>query len=107
MVLPPARPGVHWAGLRLGKSREGACRVTTGPASMLQRRTPPFHERTSQLCLAQNWRRWAGYLVAGSYDLTLDREYWAIRNATALRDFTPLMKYLITGPARGGVQQSG
>lgn len=60
-------------------------------------RTTPFHPRTSALCQAQNWRRWAGYLVAGSYDLTLDREYWAIRNAAALIDVTPLMKYMITG----------
>ncbi len=60
-------------------------------------RTTPFHERTSTLCLAQNWRRWAGCIVAGSYDLTLDREYWAIRNAAALIDVSPLMKYIITG----------
>ena len=65
---------------------------------MLQLRTTPFHERTSLLCLPQNWRRWSGYLVAGSYDLTLDREYWAIRNSAALIDVTPLMKYIIKGP---------
>jgi aminomethyltransferase len=65
---------------------------------MLQLRTTPFHERTSELCLPQNWRRWAGYLVAGSYELTLDREYWAIRNSAALIDVTPLMKYIIRGP---------
>ena len=64
---------------------------------MLQLRTTPFHERTSKLCLPQNWRRWAGYLAAGSYELTLDREYWAIRNAAALIDVTPLMKYMVTG----------
>jgi aminomethyltransferase len=64
---------------------------------MLQLRTTPFHERTSKLCLPQNWRRWAGYLVAGSYELTLDREYWAIRNSAALIDVTPLMKYIIKG----------
>lgn len=64
-------------------------------------RHTPFHERTSKLCLPQNWRRWAGYLVAGSYDLTLDREYWAIRNAAALIDVTPLMKYLIRGRDAG------
>ncbi len=64
-------------------------------------RTTPFHERTSLLCQAQNWRRWAGYLVAGSYELTLDREYWAIRNSAALIDVTPLMKYMITGPDAG------
>ena len=57
----------------------------------------PFHERTAPLCTPQNWRRWAGYLVAGSYELSLDREYWAIRNAAALIDVSPLMKYRITG----------
>ncbi|MEO6263409.1 MAG: aminomethyltransferase family protein [Luteimonas sp.] len=58
----------------------------------------PFHERTSRLCLPQNWRRWAGYIAVGSYDLGLDREYWAIRDAAALIDITPLMKYIIEGP---------
>ena len=64
---------------------------------MFQLKHTPFHERTSKLCLPQNWRRWAGYIVAGSYELTLDREYWAIRNAAALIDVTPLMKYIIKG----------
>jgi aminomethyltransferase len=63
----------------------------------MQLRHTPFHERTSKLCLPQNWRRWAGYLVAGSYELTLDREYWAIRNSAALIDVSPLMKYIIKG----------
>ena len=60
-------------------------------------RYTPFHERTSTLCQAQNWRRWAGHLVAGSYELSLDREYWAIRNAAALIDVSPLIKYVIKG----------
>lgn len=64
---------------------------------MPQLRHTPFHERTSKLCLPQNWRRWAGYLAAGSYELTLDREYWAIRNSAALIDVSPLMKYIING----------
>ena len=68
---------------------------------MLELKRTPFHERTSRLCLPQNWRRWSGYLVAGSYDLTLDREYWAIRNAAALIDVTPLMKYIVKGPDAG------
>ncbi len=63
----------------------------------LKLRVTPFHERTSQLCQAQNWRRWAGYLVAGSYELAIDREYWAIRDSAALIDVTPLMKYMIKG----------
>ena len=68
---------------------------------MLQLLHTPFHERTSALCTPQNWRRWAGYLVAGSYELSLDREYWAIRNAAALIDVSPLMKYLIKGKDAG------
>ncbi|HSL28928.1 MAG TPA: aminomethyltransferase family protein [Anaerolineales bacterium] len=64
---------------------------------MFQLKTTPFHERTSKRSLPQNWRRWAGHLVVGSYDLTLDREYWAIRNAAALIDVTPLIKYIIRG----------
>jgi aminomethyltransferase len=65
---------------------------------MLELKRSPLHERTSRLCMPQNWRRWAGYIAAGSYDLVLDREYWAIRNAAALIDVSPLMKYLISGP---------
>jgi aminomethyltransferase len=65
---------------------------------MFELKRTPFHERTSKLCLPQNWRRWAGYIVVGSYDLVLDREYWAIRDAAALIDITPLMKYIIDGP---------
>ncbi len=64
---------------------------------MQQLRNTPFHERTSALCQPQNWRRWAGYFVVGSYELTIDREYWAIRNAAGLIDVTPLMKYMIKG----------
>jgi aminomethyltransferase len=64
---------------------------------MLRMRHTPFHERTSELCQPQNWRRWAGYFAAGSYELTIDREYWAIRNSAAVIDVSPLMKYMIQG----------
>lgn len=60
-------------------------------------RTTPFHSRTAPLCQAQNWRRWAGYLTAGSYELTHDREYYAIRSSAALFDVSPLFKYEIRG----------
>jgi aminomethyltransferase len=60
--------------------------------------TTPFHARTAPLCQAQNWRRWAGYLVAGSYELQHDREYHAIRSSAALFDVSPLYKYHISGP---------
>ena len=55
-------------------------------------RTTPFHSRTAPLCQAQNWRRWAGYVVASSYELLHDREYWAIRSSAALLDVSPLYK---------------
>jgi aminomethyltransferase len=58
----------------------------------------PFHPRTSVLCQPHNWRRWAKYVVAGSYELSPEREYWAIRNAAALLDVTPLYKYIFQGP---------
>lgn len=58
----------------------------------------PFHSRTSVLCEAQNWRRWAGYIVASSYELTHEREYFAVRNSAALIDVSPLFKYQISGP---------
>lgn len=60
-------------------------------------RGTPFHERTAPLCEGQNWRRWAGYLSASSYELVHDREYFAIRGASALIDVSPLYKYLIRG----------
>ncbi|MGH7672376.1 MAG: aminomethyltransferase family protein [Gemmatimonadales bacterium] len=61
-------------------------------------RTTPFHPRTAALSEGQNWRRWAGYVVASSYELSHDREYHAIRSAAALLDVSPLYKYLVTGP---------
>jgi aminomethyltransferase len=64
---------------------------------MFQLKNTPFHERTSALCQPQNWRKWAGYYVVGSYEHTIDREYWAIRNAAALIDVSPLMKYILKG----------
>lgn len=57
----------------------------------------PFHPRTSALCEAQNWRRWAGYIVASSYELAHEREYFAVRNSAALIDVSPLFKYEISG----------
>lgn len=58
----------------------------------------PFHPRTSALCQPHNWRRWAKYVVAGSYELSPEREYWAIRNSAALLDVSPLYKYTFQGP---------
>ena len=58
----------------------------------------PFHSCTEPLCEAHNWRRWSGYVVASSYELTHEWEYTAIRNSAALFDLSPLFKYLIHGP---------
>ncbi|MCL4800567.1 MAG: aminomethyltransferase family protein [Burkholderiales bacterium] len=60
-------------------------------------RTTPFHARTAALCASHAWRRWAGYVVASSYELSHDREYHAIRSAAALLDVSPLCKYLVAG----------
>ncbi len=60
-------------------------------------RTTPFHARTSRLNQAQDWRRWAGYVVASAYELTHEREYWAIRSSAGLLDISPLFKYRVTG----------
>ena len=61
-------------------------------------RTTPFHSRTAALVRGQTWRRWAGYVVASSYDLVHDLEYAAIRGTAALIDVTPLFKYRVRGP---------
>ncbi len=36
--------------------------------------------------------------MAGSYELTHEAEYWAIRNSAALIDVSPLYKYRVSGP---------
>jgi aminomethyltransferase len=60
-------------------------------------RTTPFHARTSALCISHAWRRWAGYIVASSYELSHEREYHAIRSSAALLDISPLFKYVVKG----------
>jgi aminomethyltransferase len=61
-------------------------------------KTTPFHERTAALCVSHSWRRWAGHIVASSYELSHEREYHAIRAAAALFDVSPLYKYRVRGP---------
>ena len=60
-------------------------------------KTTPFHARTAALCVSQAWRRWAGYVVASSYELSHEREYHSIRAAAALFDVSPLYKYAVRG----------
>ena len=57
----------------------------------------PFHERTAPLCVSHAWRRWAGHVVASSYELSHEREYHCIRAAAALFDVSPLYKYRVHG----------
>ena len=57
----------------------------------------PFHPRTSQLNVLNEWHRWKDYTTADAYfDEAL--EYAAIRNACAVFDLTPMTKHRITGP---------
>src|SRR5262245_59268012 len=60
-------------------------------------KTTPFHARTAALCESHAWRRWAGHIVASSYELSHEREYHCIRAAAALFDVSPLYKYLVRG----------
>jgi len=58
----------------------------------------PFYSRTSALCESQAWGSWSGYLAAATYELSHEREYFAIRDSAALIDVSPLFKYEISGP---------
>jgi aminomethyltransferase len=58
----------------------------------------PFHSRTADLCESHEWRNWSGYLAAGLYEPSHEREYYAIRNSAGLIDVSPLFKYEVTGP---------
>src|SRR4026207_847926 len=60
-------------------------------------KTTPFHPRIAALCKSHAWRRWAGYVVASSYELSHEREYPATRVAAALFAISPLYKYLVRG----------
>ena len=60
-------------------------------------KTTPFHARTAAIMEGQQWRRWAGFLVASAYEMSHEREYHAIRNSAALFDVSPLYKYQVRG----------
>jgi aminomethyltransferase len=60
-------------------------------------RPTPLHPRTAALCASHAWRRWAGHIVASSYELHHEREYHAIRSSAALIDVSPLYKYAVSG----------
>ncbi len=57
----------------------------------------PFYSRISALDTVNQWHEWKGYSSANALYCE-DTEYFAIRNATAVFDLTPMTKYRITGP---------
>lgn len=57
----------------------------------------PFHPRTSELNHNLDWKEWAGYFAANSYNVVNDFEYFAFRHSAGLVDITPLFKYKVTG----------
>ena len=56
-----------------------------------------FHDRTFPLCESLNYREWAGYFAPSAYEPAHEHEYYAIRNASALIDVSPLYKYIVSG----------
>jgi len=65
------------------------------PISLATARTP-FHARTSQLNLRNEWKSWKGYTVSSVYD-DAELEYFALRNSAGVFDLCPLNKYRIRG----------
>ena len=57
----------------------------------------PFWSRMSALDTVHEWHQWKGYTAPNLFYCP-DIEYFAIRNATAVFDITPMTKYRITGP---------
>ncbi len=57
----------------------------------------PFHARLAALDTVNSWHEWKGYSSADALYCE-EMEYFAIRNATAVFDLTPMTKYRISGP---------
>ncbi len=57
----------------------------------------PFYPRTSALNKNLDWKEWAGYFAANSYNVVNDFEYFAFRHSAGLVDITPLFKYKVSG----------
>ena len=56
----------------------------------------PFHSRLAALDTLNQWHEWKGYSSANALYCE-DTEYFAIRNATAVFDLTPMTKYRMAG----------
>jgi aminomethyltransferase len=57
----------------------------------------PFYSRLAALDTLNSWHEWKGYSSADALYCD-ETEYFAIRNATAVFDLTPMTKYRISGP---------
>ncbi len=57
----------------------------------------PFYSRLAACDTLNLWHEWKGYTVPDALYCD-DTEYFAIRNATAVFDLTPMTKYRIRGP---------
>ena len=57
----------------------------------------PFYPRLAALDTLNAWHEWKGYTVPDAV-YCAETEYFAIRNATAVFDLTPMTKYRISGP---------
>jgi len=57
----------------------------------------PFYERMCKLDTLNTWHNWKGYSTPDELYCS-ETEYFAIRNATAVFDVSPMTKYRITGP---------
>lgn len=61
------------------------------------RKQTPLHARTAAANRLNHWGVWAGYTTALCYgDEAM--EHMAIRNGASVYDFSPMVKYRITGP---------
>ena len=57
----------------------------------------PFHARLAAVDTLNTWHDWKGYTTPDEL-YCAEMEYFAIRNATAVFDITPMTKYRIKGP---------
>ena len=67
-----------------------------GPVHQGRLKTP-FYPRLEKLDFVNEWHEWKGYSSADQLYCS-DLEYFAIRNACAVFDLTPMTKYRISGP---------
>jgi len=68
--------------------------VTEVPQGRLK---TPFYARLAALDTLNSWHDWKGYTTPDEL-YCAEMEYFAIRNATAVFDLTPMTKYRIKGP---------